>query len=653
MNMNGQIIYPDISSQEDEDPRSLYKRNLENLRRYFPQLHRKIEELEDDGTCRTIETISGKRTLQVLTNDAWYNLSTTVDPHKAAIERTQALQKERKEKDLEDWFFLGVGPGHELVDYCATEKKGFVLVYEPNPQIFKKSMEIVDYSAFFNRKEKYLFLTEDRQEFSELLFQFLARNFLPNLTISINEHELRVYPQDFQTVQKEVKDCINRFMVNINTSAKFGKRFAYNMLRNVPEILKTGDERKYENAFSGIPIIVVAAGPSLTDSLEDLKRVQKKALIVAVDSALKPLLDAGIEPHFVTSIDIQASKSVIYREVEKEYSDSKYTVAQVLYTHPRLTQAHAEERKKIFLWVASPVSSWLEKSFGKHPDFGECLSCAHAAFYFARFLGGDPIVLVGQDLCHSKGDKERHVKGAIGTHSSRPGAHRYNWEKDPGKCLVLGNDGEQKQSVLSLAAFIKTYEIAISQTKQKVYNATREGAKIEGAEWKQIEDLEKDILVENLDLFEKIDGLHQITIDKDIERSLRKELRHFKGFLDTAQENNKALRKTSKEAQKILKRRHFTNEIRTRLATLDTTRQQKEAAILGNASYSEMLKQPLLQLSVRLKLEDKKIARETDQVKRGNLICDRYLTVTPVLEETINFFDKTLDIIQKKIKESR
>lgn len=42
--------------------------------------------------------------------------------------------------------------------------------------------------------------------------------------------------------------------------------------------------------------IVVAAGPSLNKNINELKKAKGKSLIIAVDTALKPLLRAGIVP---------------------------------------------------------------------------------------------------------------------------------------------------------------------------------------------------------------------------------------------------------------------------------------------------------------------------------------------------------------------
>ena len=56
-------------------------------------------------------------------------------------------------------------------------------------------------------------------------------------------------------------------------------------------------------AYEGVPAICIAAGPELDNQLEYIRQYKDKALLVCVNNALKPLLAAGIEPHFVVIND--------------------------------------------------------------------------------------------------------------------------------------------------------------------------------------------------------------------------------------------------------------------------------------------------------------------------------------------------------------
>jgi len=48
---------------------------------------------------------------------------------------------------------------------------------------------------------------------------------------------------------------------------------------------------------------IVSAGPSLRKNMHLLREAKDKAIIIATQTMLRPLIDMGIEPHYVTSLD--------------------------------------------------------------------------------------------------------------------------------------------------------------------------------------------------------------------------------------------------------------------------------------------------------------------------------------------------------------
>jgi len=64
--------------------------------------------------------------------------------------------------------------------------------------------------------------------------------------------------------------------------------------------------------------IVIGAGPSLNKNIHLLKEAQNKALLVAVDAALKPLLNLGIQPHLVTNIERTAAVNAFFVNLERQ-----------------------------------------------------------------------------------------------------------------------------------------------------------------------------------------------------------------------------------------------------------------------------------------------------------------------------------------------
>lgn len=620
-----------------------YEKNLRELKKYFPMEAQLLETAPKDESCRAVSSLSGEKIIQKSdSNNQWFNLSSTIDPIDQAKRKLNYFKK--KSEESPDFLFLGLGSGYDFLQFCSLDIDGWAILFEPDIAVLRTNLEIHDFTPFFRKQKKMLLLGTEKQKISEQLFQFFAKTFLKRLSFDVNRYGYQIYSHVYQEYKEEIDNCINRFTVNVNTSAVYGKRFAYNMIRNVPEILNSAPIEQFKGAFKDIPIIVVSAGPSLDDSIPDLKRIQNKAIIIAVDSALKPLMDNGIEPNFVATIDIQSRKAVILREVEKIYPDANYLLSCVQYCHPRIVRSSTA--KKLFMWVDSPVSQWLENSLGKHEKFGECLSCAHAAFYLARFLGGDPIILIGQDLCYSKGEKQRHVSGTIGTHSNAPGSHRYSLRNDPSAVEVMGNDGKKYPSVKTLAAFIKTFEIAIAETPTKVFNATAIGARIEGAEWRNLKDLEKDYLKEDLHAQEKINELYQLNENEAEKEKFLKNMISFSKYTIEAIEASNAMIENIKKAADILKKKKINQKQGEKLEKIERKRQMLDKVIFQE-QYASVLQQPLLQVTLEIREKETIIQKEKDPIKKARLQCERILFSSREVKQILKFYQKLLKIVSK------
>ncbi|MBI9098664.1 MAG: DUF115 domain-containing protein [Spirochaetaceae bacterium] len=86
----------------------------------------------------------------------------------------------------------------------------------------------------------------------------------------------------------------NRLTIN-----KLGKLWINNILINLQFTSVKGPENK------GKPVVICGAGASLEESLTFLKSKREKLYIMAVDTALSPLLEFGIKPDIVFALESQ------------------------------------------------------------------------------------------------------------------------------------------------------------------------------------------------------------------------------------------------------------------------------------------------------------------------------------------------------------
>ena len=186
---------------------------------------------------------------------------------------------------------------------------------------------------------------------------------------------------------------------NAEARRKFAGRYLLQTLANVPAIARAADVRALGDAFPGVPAVVVAAGPSLDDNLPGLRRYRDRAVVIAADTALRPLTAAGMPPDVVVAVDPSELNA---RHVTGVGAAGGVCLAAEGSVHPSALEAF---RGRTFVFRVSDHEPWpWLRRFGV-----DCAvlrawgSVAITAFDLARRLGCDPIVFAGQDLAFTGG----------------------------------------------------------------------------------------------------------------------------------------------------------------------------------------------------------------------------------------------------------
>ena len=141
-----------------------------------------------------------------------------------------------------------------------------------------------------------------------------------------------------------------------------------------------------------MPAIIVSAGPSLNKNIEELKKAKNKAFIIAVDTAMKPLLRNGIIPDMYAIID--GTKPLELVAVEE--SRNIPLLSEVRAAHAVMDY---HKGKKFFFREFTPYFDRMYEMNHKEwaaMDVGG--SVATAAFSLACYLGLGTVIMVGQDL---------------------------------------------------------------------------------------------------------------------------------------------------------------------------------------------------------------------------------------------------------------
>ena len=180
---------------------------------------------------------------------------------------------------------------------------------------------------------------------------------------------------------------------NLLTHFENGRTYFENAIENLRFSWDPAVGRLF-GRFKGVPLVLVSAGPSLDRNIRHLRGLEERFFILAVDTALRPLLAGGVLPHAVIIADPSELNA---QHVVGAIGPDTYLIAEQA-THP-LAMASARKRFQFSLGV---FPDCLYQEFGlERSTLKVWGSVATAALDLACRMSADPIIFVGQDFSYT------------------------------------------------------------------------------------------------------------------------------------------------------------------------------------------------------------------------------------------------------------
>lgn len=155
------------------------------------------------------------------------------------------------------------------------------------------------------KSEKNIFITDKKN-----LEKTIVENYLPAVDGNLFVKPLRSYENAFQKTAKEEIEIINRAIKTVSADYSvqkhFGKIWQKNILKNLSFASKC---ENFQDFVSDFPVsktaAIIAAGPSLNETVEELKNSREKYFIISTDTAYGALSKNGIDADVAVSVDGQ------------------------------------------------------------------------------------------------------------------------------------------------------------------------------------------------------------------------------------------------------------------------------------------------------------------------------------------------------------
>lgn len=207
------------------------------------------------------------------------------------------------------------------------------------------------------------------------------------------------FPDDTRLALDAMAKAVRGVSANAESKRRHAGIYRRNTLFNAPVLAEEGDVAALAGVARDIPVVIAAAGPSLDRQLDALRDAQQRALIISVDTALRPLLAAGIKPHLAVAVDATPTNAM--HLVDLTGAESTALVAEGSVD----PHALAAFRGRIFGCRISRHDPWpwLEAhglSVGQLRAWGSVVT---TAFDLALHMGARTIALAGVDLAFTEG----------------------------------------------------------------------------------------------------------------------------------------------------------------------------------------------------------------------------------------------------------
>ena len=451
----------------------LFEQNMRILREQQPLLAKLIEDAKHEyEALPEISIIEGKngRWIQELAPSAFFDHA--VDP---------IPQKKNAKKSL--FMIMGAGVPPYLFKILRGLPKGTlgVIVFEPNMNILIHTLCLTSvYLALPTGCHLAFACSTGRETIQEVLnvnVRPMGTYIVSDAEFIVHEGEYEVFSEDFRGLRDAFATEVRVHIDILGNSPEDTLLGFRQIVLNLVWLLASPKLQDIGAPFKGKPFVCVASGPSLGKNIHLLKEIENKCIIISADTALKRLIEEGIHPHVVVTLERPTNTYTDYFRV--------------------LIESYKEECKDILLigqgvsppqifgrWpgpkiavgkIEIPVDRWFISEILWGNVLRSGMSVAHMALVLSSVWGADRVALVGQDLAFGE-DGASHAEG-----TALKGDIDVEQERGTLDALEIpGALGGVVKTTNIWHLFLKIFEAIIPDSLCPVYDCTEGGALIKG-----------------------------------------------------------------------------------------------------------------------------------------------------------------------------
>ncbi len=443
----------------------IYQKNLECLKRKHNTIYQVIADGEFNYNLDTAVISHAKNNESIVIykqegSDVF--MCSKYNPKKEAEKYLEELS-DMPEKAILTMFGLSNG-GFVRQALKIVNNQVIIVVYEPSVSIFMEVIKNIDITDVLDSGRVILVVDGINEEYFDVV---LGKAIRP-MNINTSRHiampkYVELFKNAYQGYADRIQGVYDRAKLLNNTLLAVADVVCKNDILNFKYLPNSRCNSDFMGSFpQDMPAIIVSAGPSLAKNIHLLKGAKNKALIIAVDTAISNVINAGVIPDIIITADFDKDLRYFQAEGLEEIPfaitpDSSHKVL-------------SKVKPKDVIFCSTDIKFWskLIGDYGKHienVDIGG--SVATAAIATAIDWGFKKLILIGQDLALTDG--KVHVGEAETEFDFSTGNYSY----------IEGVHGETLVTRLDYLSYLRWIErVAYIHKNVEIIDATEGGALI-------------------------------------------------------------------------------------------------------------------------------------------------------------------------------
>ena len=422
------------------------------------RLYHQLRKAEADAKAYTIQQAK-KTGVPIPQNETGLYYHSRYDPEREAA----AWAREQASLNSQHYVIFGFAFGYHVEALHCLVPDALISVIETDRQLLKLALAHRDLKYLLSSERITIHLATTTEEVAACM-QRLLQDGISTLVL---------YPAAVKAVSESMTDLKVLLEAYSHQSLSI-RRNSGHLENNFFQNIQRADFHvtSLNEKLCQVPLVLVAAGPSLDKNIHQIQKVQPYAIILAVGRAVKPLLAAGVMPDLVIITDGQP---FVYGN-QLQGLGLEIPLIGLATCDPKAFKRHRGLRGIAF----QEGFDLAEKAAGNAgvPTTKTGGSVATTALDLAMGWECNPIILVGQDLALEAGRTHAHAAGS--------GVIRHQETL----LQVKGNKTDTVLTTKNLNAYRVWIEQRVRQSPQiTVFNATEGGAAIAGTQPRSLEEI--------------------------------------------------------------------------------------------------------------------------------------------------------------------